>query len=292
MPHRQHPVDSARPTEASMTARLRAAGCVFAEDEARLLAASGAGDERLLEMLEQRVVGLPLEHILGWVDFCGLRLLVGPGVFVPRQRSALLVTAAADVTAPGATVLDLCCGCGALAAGLAHLVPGLRLHATDISGAAVALAHRNLSRHGARCYEGDLFAPLPAALRGTVDTLLCNTPYVPSAQVGNLPPEARLHEPRATLDGGADGLEVQRRVVQEAREWLAPGGHLLVEIGEDQEAACLDLLAAGGLRAWTRRDDDVGALVAIGQAPRVRREYGRSGSAPSAAHSKMVPEQP
>lgn len=250
-----------------MTSLLRAAGCVFAEDEARLLAASGATDETLLGLLEQRVAGVPLEHLLGWVDFCGLRLLVGPGVFVPRQRSALLVVAAAELTAPGATVLDLCCGCGALAAGLAHLVPGLRLHATDLSGAAVDLARRNLAHHDVRCYEGDLFTPLPAALRGAVDTLLCNTPYVPSGQVRNLPPEARLHEPLATLDGGEDGLEIQRRVVREAREWLAPGGHLLLEIGRDQEAACLDILDAGGLQSWTRTDDAVGAVIVIGQAP-------------------------
>jgi release factor glutamine methyltransferase len=267
MSHQPHRPASPRPTEAEMTLLLRAAGCVFAEDEARLLAASGATDHALLEMMDRRLAGVPLEHVLGWVDFCGLRLLVGPGVFVPRQRSALLVLAAADLTATGATVLDLCCGCGALAAGLARLVPSLRLHATDISRSAVDLARQNLAPYGARCYEGDLFTPLPAGLRGRVDTLLCNAPYVPTGEVRNLPPEARIHEPLATLDGGGDGLEVQRRVLREAREWLAPGGHLLMEIGQDQEAACLDLLAAGGLRAWTRTDDDAGAIIAIAQAP-------------------------
>jgi release factor glutamine methyltransferase len=268
MPHHQQcPPAVLRLTEAELTVRLRAAGCVFAEDEARLLAGSGATDEALAAMLDRRVAGFPLEHILGWVDFCGLRLEVGPGVFVPRQGSAFLVVCAADLTTAGATVLDLCCGCGALGVALADVVQDLRLHASDISGAAVGLARNNLAGLQAELYEGDLFDPLPLSLKGTVDTLLCNTPYVPSARVQTLPPEARLHEPLISLDGGEDGLEVQRRVAREAPDWLVPGGHILFEVGEDQEQECLRLLRDGGFDAWSRSLGDEGPTVVIGRRP-------------------------
>ncbi|AUZ86298.1 putative protein N(5)-glutamine methyltransferase [Arthrobacter agilis] len=256
-----------RPTEAELTVRLRSAGCVFAEDEARLLAGSGATDEVLAAMLDKRLAGFPLEHILGWVDFRGLRLEVGPGVFVPRQRSAFLVACAVELTAAGATVLDLCCGCGALGAALADAVGGVRLHAADISCAAVDLARRNLARWDAALYVGNLFDPLPLTLKGSVDTLLCNSPYVPSARVQTLPAEARVHEPLASLDGGRDGMAVQRRVVREARQWLAPGGHLLFEVGEDQEQHCVRLLEDGGYQAWSCTLEETGATVVVGRRP-------------------------
>ncbi|MBG6225283.1 release factor glutamine methyltransferase [Arthrobacter sp. CAN_A2] len=256
-----------RPDEEELAARLRAAGCVFAEDEARLLARSGASDEALAIMLERRMAGHPLEHILGWVEFCGLKLDVGPGVFIPRQRSALLVRWAAELTLPGATVLDLCCGCGALAAALADAVEDLRLHASDISGAAVGFARRNLARVQAECYEGDLFDPLPTALRGTIDTILCNTPYVPAHRLRLLPYEARVHEPRSSLDGGPDGLDIQRRVARDARDWMVPGGHLLFEVAEDQEVQCVRLLEDAGFRSWSRSLDEIGTTVVVGQAP-------------------------
>ncbi|MHA7209118.1 putative protein N(5)-glutamine methyltransferase [Arthrobacter sp. MDT1-65] len=266
MPHPQDAAVLPRPTEAELTVRLRAAGCVFAEDEARLLAGSGATGDALAGMVDQRIAGVPLEHVLGWVDFCGLRLAVGPGVFVPRQRSAFLVECAAGLTAPGATVLDLCCGCGALGAALAHRVGDLRLHASDISGPAVDLARRNLAALDVGLYTGDLFDPLPAALRGRIETLLCNTPYVPTARVPTLPPEAREHEPLISLDGGRDGLELQRRVARRAPEWLAPGGHVLFEVGEDQEQDCLRLLRDAGFEACSRSRGDIGATVVIGTA--------------------------
>ncbi|MHA7240535.1 putative protein N(5)-glutamine methyltransferase [Arthrobacter sp. TMS1-12-1] len=255
------------PGEDELAARLRAAGCVFAEDEARLLADSGASGEALATVLDRRLAGFPLEHILGWVDFCGLRLEVGPGVFVPRQRSALLMRCAAELTRTRATVLDLCCGCGALGAALADLVEDLRLHASDISGPAVELARRNLAGLQAECYVGDLFEPLPAALRGTIDTILCNAPYVPTRHLRSLPPEARVHEPRASLDGGADGLDLQRRVARSAGDWLAPGGYLLFEVAEAQEGSCLRFLEDAGFRSWSCSLDEIGATVVVGQAP-------------------------
>jgi release factor glutamine methyltransferase len=237
------------PTEAAITARLRAAGCVFAEDEARLLMAADVSATERAAMIERRVAGFPLEHILGWVEFCGLRMAVGPGVFVPRRRTEYLVHEAARLAHPGAVVLDLCCGCGALGAALAASVSGVELYAADIETAAVRYARRNLAAAAGRTYVGDLFEPLPQELRGRIEVLLCNTPYVPTDEIGRMPPEARLHEPHVTLDGGPDGLDVQRRVAASAGQWLAPGGHLLVEASDSQAPQAVELFRRAGFES-------------------------------------------
>jgi release factor glutamine methyltransferase len=242
---------------------LRAAGCVFAEDEARLLAEAAGGPAELQAMLARRVAGEPLEHIVGWVDFCGLRVAVEPGVFVPRQRTQLLVREAAAVTRPGATVVDLACGCAAIGMALAARVEGIELHAADVEPAAVAVARRNLEPLGARVYTGDLFAALPERLRGRVDVLVANVPYVPSDAVRLMPPEARDHEPRRALDGGADGLDVLRRLAAEAPGWLTAGGRLLVESGEAQVDAGLHVLIEAGFRARAVTDGELYATVLV-----------------------------
>src|SRR5262245_52864144 len=186
--------------------RLRAAGCVFAEDEARLLISTARTPGHLAAMVDRRVAGLPLEHVLGWAEFCGLRVAVDPGVFVPRRRTEFLVRWAAALARPGAVVVDLCCGSGALGAALAVMlgtaqppaaavdpagahacdvdpagahacdVDPVEVHACDVDPAAVACARRNLAAVGGRAYEGDLYDPLPATLRGRVDVLLANVP--------------------------------------------------------------------------------------------------------------------
>jgi release factor glutamine methyltransferase len=241
--------------------QLRAAGCVFAEDEARLLIDAAATPDELAGLVEQRVAGRPLEHVLGWAEFCGLRIAVGPGVFVPRRRTEFLVAQAAALTRPGAVVVDLCCGSGALGAALAAAVGPLELHAADLDPAAVRCARRNVN---GLVYQGDLFDALPASLRGRVRTLLANVPYVPSDDVELMPAEARLHEARMALDGGPDGLDVLRRVVAAAPRWLAPGGHLLIETSERQAPAAVDAFTDGGLTARVADDDDRGATVVIG----------------------------
>jgi release factor glutamine methyltransferase len=251
--------------ESAITARLRTAGCVFAEDEARLLIGTARTPGELAAMVERRVAGLPLEHIVGWVDFCGLRIAVDPGVFVPRRRTELMVRVAASVSAPGAVVVDLACGCGAVGVALAAAVPGTELHAVDVEPAAVACARRNLAPLGGHAYRGDLFDALPDRLRGRVDFLVANVPYVPTDAVDLMPPEARIHEPRVALDGGTDGLEVLRRVACGARDWLAPGGYTLMEVGEDQVAAALHALADGGLAPEAHRDDELAATVVAGR---------------------------
>ena len=244
----------------AIVAALRAAGCVFAEDEAALLVEAADTDSDLAAMVERRVAGLPLEQVVGWADFCGLRILVEPGVFVPRWRSRLLVRLAVELTRPGAAVVDLCCGTGALGLAVAAAVPDVTLWASDIEPTAVRCARRNVEPRG-RVVEGDLFEPLPASLLGSVDVLLVNTPYVPTTEIALLPAEARLYEPAVALDGGSDGLDVQRRVAAEAARWLAPGGHLLVEVSDLQAAASAALFGAAGLAAWVTTDAELAATV-------------------------------
>jgi release factor glutamine methyltransferase len=220
--------------DTGVVGRLRAAGCVFAEEEAEMLLAAAAGADELDLMVERRAAGLPLEHIVGWAGFGGLRIEVGSGVFVPRRRTEFLVGHAVGLARPGAVCVDLCCGSGAAGAVLLDRVRGAEVHAADIEPAAVRCARRNVEPRGGRVYEGDLFAPLPVELRGRVEILVANVPYVPTEEIGLLPPEARDHEPLVTLDGGRDGLDVLRRVAAGAPEWLAPGGHLFMETSERQ----------------------------------------------------------
>jgi len=252
------------PGRTAIVDRLRAAGSVFAEDEARLLIESAKSPAELRAMVDRRVAGLPLEQVVGWAEFGGLRIALEPGVFVPRRRTELLVREAAARTPPGATVVDLACGSGALGVALAALVEGVTLYAVDIEPAAVRCAQRNLAGLG-QVYQGDLYDPLPVRLRGEVDVLLANVPYVPTHAVDLLPREARMHEPLVALDGGADGLDVLRRVAAGARDWLAPGGHLFLETGADQAAAALDALARAGLTPTAVSDDELPATVVIGR---------------------------
>jgi release factor glutamine methyltransferase len=252
------------PTSVIVT-RLRAAGCVFAEDEARLLVSAARSPDDLVVLVDRRSAGLPLEHVLGWAEFCGLRIAVDPGVFVPRRRTEFLARqAASHAGRDRAVVVDLCCGSGAVGTAVAAAVDRVGLYAVDIDPAAVRCARRNVAAAGGRVYEGDLYAPLPAALRGRVDVVVANAPYVPTGAIRLLPPEARLHEPRVALDGGADGLDVQRRVIAAAPLWLAPGGHVLVETSERQAPRTADAVARSGLVPRVARSGELGATVVIG----------------------------
>ncbi|MEV7328735.1 putative protein N(5)-glutamine methyltransferase [Micromonospora sp. NPDC093244] len=247
--------------------RLRAAGCVYAEDEADLLLAAAADPATVAALTERRVAGEPLEYLLGWAEFCGLRIAVDAGVFVPRGRTALLVEAAAALTGPAPAVVDLCCGSGATTVALAHRLAPRWLAAADIDPAAVACARRNLAGLAAEVFEGDLFAPLPPHWRGRLDLVVANAPYVPTDAVALMPPEARLHEAPVALDGGPDGLSVLRRVGAEAVDWLAPGGHLVVEVGVTQVDALGEAFAAAGLLPSVRHDDDLDATALTARRP-------------------------
>ncbi|WP_459546545.1 putative protein N(5)-glutamine methyltransferase [Nocardia sp. X0981] len=257
---------------AAVTRRLRAAGCVFAEDEARLLVSAARSADELAGLATRRVAGTPLEHLLGWTEFHGLRVGVRAGVFVPRQRSVLLVDEAVALARTHSvhTVVDLCCGSGALGLALLTELGDYRPHpprlvAADIDPVAVACARDNLAALGGQVHQGDLFEALPDTLHGRIDLLLANTPYVPSEQIPRLPPEAREHEPVAALDGGPDGLELARRTAAAAAHWLAPGGSLLIEIGVTQIPAATTLLTESGLHAHIVRSAELGATVAVGR---------------------------
>ncbi|MBE1493696.1 release factor glutamine methyltransferase [Amycolatopsis lexingtonensis] len=246
----------------SVISRLRAAGCVFAEDEAALLVDAATTAAELESLVARRVAGLPLEHLLGWAEFHGLRVRVRPGVFVPRHRTEFLVDVAVSLAPPDPVVLDLCCGSGALGAAFTAARRPRELHAADVEPAAVACARENLP--GAHVHQGDLYDALPPSLRGRVDVLLANVPYVPSDAVATMPPEARLHEPRVALDGGSDGLDLARRVAVGAPAWLAPGGTVVVESSERQAAVLADVFTAAGLTPAVHSADELGATVVSG----------------------------
>jgi release factor glutamine methyltransferase len=286
-----------------IVARLRSAGCVFAEDEAQLLISAAGSAAELADLVDRRAAGESLEHVRGWAEFCGLRIAVGPGVFVPRRRTEFLVrqaTALAGGTAspageptalagaaaspagfsgepaspavpgparPATVIADLCCGSGAVGAALAAALGPVELHAVDIDPAAVECARRNLAAAGGQVYQGDLFEPLPPALAGRVAILVANVPYVPTGELGLLPPEARLHEPRVALDGGTDGLDVLRRVAAAAPRWLAPGGHLLTETSQGQAPQAAEVIAHAGLIAQVARSGELNATVVTGSRP-------------------------
>jgi release factor glutamine methyltransferase len=255
---------------------LRAAGCVFAEDEARLLIAETADGAELAAKVRRRVAGEPLEHVLGWAEFDGVRVSLEPGIFVPRRRSELLVLEALARARSDAVVLDLCCGSGAV--GLALLTrlaavgrPAAELHSVDVDAAAVQCAKGNLAGLPAaargrlcRVYRGDLYQPLPERLAGRLDLIVVNPPYVPTAAIRLLPPEARDHEPRQALDGGVQGVDTQRRVAQGARRWLRAGGELLLQTSEAQADLTLELLEAAGLIATLATSSELDAVVAVG----------------------------
>ena len=265
---------SAAGPQAALIARLRAAGCVFAEDEARLLQSSAADPASLETMVQRRIAGEPLEYVLGWAEFCGLRIAVDAAVFVPRQRTEFLVRQAAELLraagdGPGAAgrppvALDMCCGSGAIGVALAAIVGDIDLYSADVDPAAVRCARGNVAAVGGRVFLGDLFEPLPTALRGRVEILTANTPYVPTGAIGMMPPEARLHERLVALDGGPDGLAVVRRVAAQARDWLAPGGHLLVEANERQAPEAAECFARNGLTPHIASSEEFGTTLVVG----------------------------
>jgi release factor glutamine methyltransferase len=259
---------TSRSNHSLITAELRKAGCVFAEEEARLLISEAKTNSELNKMVRQRIAGDRLEHILGWAEFCGLRIAVAPGVFVPRHRTEWLVRQAIALTPPKAVVVDLCCGSGALGSALAKAVGHIELYAADIDPRSVDCARGNIAAVDGTVFEGDLFDPLPDALKGRINVLLANVPYVPTKAIEFLPREARLHEPHVALDGGADGLDLLRRVAIAAPQWLAPGGQLLIETSQDQAPQAVAIFARNGLMPKVASSDELNATVVIGTKPK------------------------
>ncbi len=243
-----------------LAARLRAAGCVFAEDEAALLVATGLGGSDLEGLVSRRVAGEPLEIVLGWVAFLGRRLRVAPGVFVPRRRTEFLARTAADQTRPGAVFLELCCGVAPVAA----TVSAGEVHGSDVDPVALDCARHNVP--DAQMHLSDLYDALPAPLRGRFDVIAANAPYVPTDRIALMPVEARQHEPPAALDGGADGVDLHRRIAARAPSWLTPSGVLLIETSPPQAPLTAAAMHEAGLRTVVLTDHEVGGCVVLGRA--------------------------
>jgi release factor glutamine methyltransferase len=254
------------PHRPAVISALRSAGCVYAEDEADLLLAEASSSTELAAMVARRASGVPVELVVGWADLCGVRIALDPGVFVPRRRTELLVREALSLVSDSAAhpvVVDLCCGSGAVGAVIAAARPHLELHAADVDPAAVACARRNLGGHAV--HEGDLYDPLPPRLRRSVDVVVANAPYVPTDELRLLPRDVVEHESSVALDGGVDGLDVQRRIALGARAWLRRGGHLLVETSTEQAASSLEAMEIAGLVARLVTSTDESATVAVGR---------------------------
>lgn len=247
--------------------RLRDSGSVFAEDEAELLISTAQTWDELTDMVGRRVAGQPIEYILGWTEFCGMRVIVDSGVFVPRRRTEFLVQQAIAVARPGRNiVVDLCCGSGAIGLAVVTALGNSELYAVDIEPSAVRCARRNVADRGQVC-QGDLYDPLPPALQGRVDILVANAPYVPTEAIAMMPQEARQYEPMVALDGGADGLDVQRRVVAKAAMWLAPGGSLIIETSKRQAAQTAEMYSKHALIPRIVCSDELDATVVVGTKP-------------------------
>ena len=205
-----------------------------------MLTEAARGDaEHLDALVRRREAGEPVEWIVGWAPFCGRRVLVHPGVYVPRVQTEVLARRAASLVRHrgGGVAVDLATGSGAV--GVVLQDAGAVVAATELDPRAAACARAN----GVTVHEGDLDEPLPASYERRVDVLTANVPYVPTAAIELLPRDVRAHEPRLALDGGDDGLDLVRRVLALAPRWLRPGsGRALVEIGPDQAAAFPDLV--------------------------------------------------
>lgn len=257
----------------------------------------------LLHMVDRRVKGYPLEPIVGWAQFYGHKMIVRPGVFVPRKRSELLVQrglrALADRPVMNVTqrILDLCCGSGAVAAAIARELSlpaidgaidgainvslegaqqeisdrsvdgasGWEMYAADVDQASVDCAAENLAPSSGQVYCGDLFDPLPHTLRGTFALIVANAPYVPTAAIAFMPQEARLHEPEAALNGGRDGLDLHRSIAAQAPLWLERGAFLMLESSVGQAAATASILAEHGFSTAICSNTELGGTVVTGR---------------------------
>ncbi len=236
---------------------------MYAEDEAALLTAEARDEAELASLVRRRVSGVPLEQVLGWAEFLGRRIIVEPDVFVPRRRTEAVALEAIRLAGSRPVILDLCCGSAALATVLAATLPGAEVWAADLHPAAVHCARRNLAPYAGTVVQGDLFAPLPNTLRGRVDLLVVNAPYVPTAAIALMPPEARDHEPLVTLDGGHDGLDLHRRVAEDAGDWLVPGGRVLIETSISQADASAAAFDSAGFQVTVLRDEERDATVTV-----------------------------
>jgi release factor glutamine methyltransferase len=248
----------------SIAVELRSSGSVFAEGEADLLMSEARDETELVAMVQRRVNGEPIQVIVGWAEFCGIRIVVKPGVFVPRSRTEFLAQRAIalghGIEHP--VVADLCCGAGAIATAVTNSLDCGAVYASDIHDRAVDCARANLGDRG-HALHGDLYETLPPDIVGKVDLLAVNAPYVPTESISLMPAEARLHEVRVALDGGADGLDVQRRVAAGAATWLSADGWVLMETSKDQATESAKLFRGTGLEATVETNEELDATIVV-----------------------------
>lgn len=249
----------------ALTARLAAAGVPAPEVDAALLLRHvlgwsatrlvvdavaelpGPAGERLDTLADRRAAREPLQLLVGSVGFRHLDLEVRPGVFVPRPETEVLAGFAIERTPRGGIVVEPCTGAGAVACSVAcEAAPGAVV-ATDIEPSAVALARANAARAGpgVRVLLGDLLAPVPAGLRGRVDVLACNPPYLADTELAAVEPEV-LHDPVLALVAGPTGREVIDRLLAEGPGWLRPGGWLLLEVDSGRAQASAERAERAG----------------------------------------------
>ena len=233
---------------------LAEGGCVAPAEEAdALFLAANEGVGPIEELIARRLGGEPVAWITGSVLFCGVRIHVDTGVFVPRPHTQPMALRAVDLLPATGIAVDLCTGSGAVAAVLGSAHPQATVVATDADPAAVACARRN----GVSALVGDLDEPLPPSLRGRVDVMTAVVPYVPTEELPFLPRDVLAHEPRPALDGGPGGTAVLARAAEAAGRWLRPGGTVLLELGGDQArevATALEEVGLSGIRVL--RDGD------------------------------------
>jgi release factor glutamine methyltransferase len=235
------PVDESR---RRVIRALAAAGCVAPAEEAEeLLRAAGAGVGVLDELVARRERGEPLAWITGSVDFCGIRVRVDRGVYVPRAQTEALARRAASLLPAGGIAVDLCTGSGAVAAVMRSGRPDATVLATDRDQAAIRCARSN----GVDALLGDLDEPLPPSLERRVDVMTAVVPYVPTEELHLLPRDVIAYEPRHALDGGLRGTALLERVAELSVRWLDPGGRLLLELGGDQARTLARTMSVVGL---------------------------------------------
>jgi release factor glutamine methyltransferase len=196
-------------------------------------------------VLARRAAREPLQHILGTAGFMGLDFHVDPSVLIPRQDTETLVeTVLQEEKDPGITVLDLCTGSGCIAIALKKLGAYREVSASDIGKETLKTARSNARANQAPVsfLESDLFEKIP----GKYDLIVSNPPYIPTGTIDTLEPEVRDHDPKAALDGGADGLEFYRRIISEAPQHLNHNGRIYLEIGYDQADAVRQMFQANG----------------------------------------------
>jgi release factor glutamine methyltransferase len=247
-----------------LVARLRAAGCVFAEEEAAEIRRVVRDPDAVEAVVAARAAGMPLEQAVGRARFAGIEVELAPGVFVPRLRAGAIVGAAVAARPAAGVVVDLGAGAGPIAAALARLIPGAAVHAVEIDPAAVTVAARNGVRLGFAVHRGSWWDALPPSLRGRVDLAAAYLPHVPTHRLAHIPRDFREHEPATAVDGGADGLDPLRAVLAGFDEWLAPGGALVTLVAGEQVETARGLVGGRRLEVIEADDDAVLVIAAVG----------------------------